>query len=367
MLRRRAIALGLISALSWTGAGFADEPAKPAPMGQPAIIKSEGVVHDLGPCCGGCEPAACGGLQAGIGFYYIKPVWDSNPALNTLNTGASFGGFDRGRIDHFSYDFDFAPLIWIGVSDGNVGARVRFWTFDESASLSRIDDSLDLIISSAAPLGINITSRGLLGGTETITAVGDLQLEVWDLEGTYTHQLCGFDITYFGGLRYVHLSQSYNAAVVGNNTGILLQALSSGHNLNVAGLTGGVETRRAIGCTGLAVYGSSRASLLYGHSRQTAVALDLTQEVEQGIGEGADTSREDLLPILEAELGVEYSANMGSSTLFIQAGLVGQVWFGAGNNSRSSSPDVLGPAAGGTISDDNLGFFGFVIAGGIRY
>lgn len=365
MVRRRALALGLISALSsWTGAALAAEPAQPAPMGQPAIIKQDGGIHDMGPCCGGCEPA-CGGLQAGIGFYYIKPVWDNNPALNTT---ALVAGFTRGRIDDFSYDFDFAPRVWIGINDGNVGARVRFWTFDDSASLARIDDdgagaAVLYNISSAAPLGISITSSGRVQAPQSVTAVGDLQVEVWDLEGTYTHQVCGFDITYFGGLRYVHMSQSYNAAIVEANTGILLQALSSGHNLNVAGLTGGVETRRALGNTGLALYGSSRASLLYGHGRQTAVALDFLDQT----GEGADASREDLLPILEAELGVEYSTCMGSSTLFVQAGLVGQVWFGAGNNSRSSSPDVLGPVAGGTISDDNLGFFGFAVAGGIRY
>jgi hypothetical protein len=364
MLRRRAVALGLISALSWTGAGFAQEPAKPAPMGQPAIIKGEGIVHDMGPCCAPCEPT-CGGLQAGIGFYYIKPVWDNNPALLTTTFD---GQFSRGRLDHFSYDFDFAPRVWIGISDGNAGARVRFWTYDNSASLSRIDDdaggAATSFISSAAPLGVSVTTTGIGQAPQSISAVGDLQLEVWDLEGTYTHQVCGFDITYFGGLRYVHMSQSYNAAVVNINDGVILQALSSGHNLNVAGLTGGVETRRALGCTGLAVYGSSRASLLYGHSRQTAVAINSVLETSS---EGADTSREDFLPILEAELGVEYSTCMGNSTLFIQAGLVGQVWFGAGNNSRSSTPDVLGPVGGGTVSDDNLGFFGISIAGGIRY
>ncbi len=365
MLRRRAVALGLISALSWTGAGFAQEPAKPAPMGQPVIIKGEGIVHDMGPGCAPCEPT-CGGLQAGVGFYYIKPVWDNNPALLTTTIDP---GFSRGRLDHFSYDFDFAPRVWIGISDGNAGARLRFWTYDDSASLSRIDDDAGgavLRISSAAPLGVSIGTTVTAQAPQSIAAVGDLQLEVWDLEGTYTHQVCGFDITYFGGLRYVHMSQSYNAAVVDTNTGLLLEALSSGHNLNVAGLTGGVETRRAIGCTGLAVYGSSRASLLYGHSRQTAVAITSGLGTET-LSEGADTSREDLLPILEAELGVEYSTCMGNSTLFIQAGLVGQVWFGAGNNSRSSTPDILGPVSGGTISDDNLGFFGLSIAGGIRY
>jgi len=364
MLRRRAVVLGLFSALTCVGASFAGDQAQPAQAPQPMVIKHQGIVHQHGPMCGDCCDAPAGGLQAGIGFYYIKPVWDSNPAIFT--TSNAIPGFARGRQDDFSYDFDFAPRVWIGFTDGDTGIRLRFWTYDDSASLTRIDDDISLTLSTAAPLGISLTSGGSAAAPQSLSTSGNLELEVWDLEGTYNHKVCGFDITYFGGLRYVHISQSYNAVLVNNNTGLVLQALSSGHNLNVAGLTGGLETRRALGCTGISLYGSSRASLLYGHGKQTAVAFGGVVEGQQ-TGEGADASREDLLPILEAELGVEYNTCLGGSQVFIQAALVGQVWFGAGNNSRSSTPDVLGPVAGGTVSDDNLGFFGFTIAGGIRY
>jgi hypothetical protein len=114
---------------------------------------------------------------------------------------------------------------------------------------------------------------------------------------------------------------------------------------------------------GLTLYGSSRASLLYGHGQQTAAS----NVNVFSFGEGADSSRDDLLPILEAELGAEWSSDMGGMRVFLQAALVGQVWFGAGNASRATSPDTLGPLAGGVEDDSNLGFFGITVSAGISY
>jgi hypothetical protein len=369
MKRRYALVLGLLSALSWVGSAAAGEPVQVAPAA-PVVVKTDAPVYgDHGPMCGDCCQPACGGsgINAGIGFYYIQPSWESNPAIYSY---LSNGGFLRARQDDFSYDYEFAPRVWIGFNSGDAGIRARFWRFDQSSSLSRIDNEADgnadfQFLNSAAPLGVVITTDGTQANPEALNTNSDLKLEVWDVEGTYNHKVCGFDITYFGGLRYVHLSQSYTANVVDSNTGTVLAALSSGHNINAWGITGGVETRRAIGCSGLSLYGSGRTSLLYGTGRQTAASL--VADLDNGDNQGGDASRDDLLPILEAELGAEFNRDMGGMNVFFQAALVGQVWFGAGNASRSTSPDVLGVLAGGTEDNCNLGFFGITISGGIRY
>jgi hypothetical protein len=367
----------------------AEQLPAPAPAPHAGAPAPAGPAHMLpdascGACgaCAACEmpsdccETGCGGhgLVAGVGFYYIQPSWESNPAIYSY---VSTNGFFRSRQDDFSYDYDFAPRVWVGFSSGNAGVRARFWHFEDDSSLSRLDNDVDgnafQFLRSASLLGVNIVTLGTNANPQTLNTESDLRLEVWDVEGTYTHTLCGFDITYFGGLRYVHMSQSYNANVVDTNTNTVLAVLSSGHNLNVAGLTGGFETRRNLGAMGLSLYGSGRSSLLYGSGRQTAASLNFAGlriaggPIYPNDNQGGDTSRDDLLPILEAELGAEWSGNMGGMNVFIQTALVGQVWFGAGNASRSTSGDVLGVLAGGTEDDTNLGFFGITISGGVRY
>lgn len=378
MKRRIALAFGFLSALSWVGAAAADEPIKsaPAPTTAPApvIIKDggEGAHHGYGHGADMGGDACCdhggggGGLNAGIGFYYIQPHFESNPAIFSYLNGRNVGDltFTRARQDDFNYDWDFSWRFWVGTSNcDGAGARLRFWRFEDDASSVGVDNIADLQLFSAAPLGVTIATSGGSGDPETLSANTDLKFEVWDLEGTYTHKVCSFDMTYFGGLRYVHLSQSYTASVRDTNSATLVSALSSGHNFNVWGITGGVESRRALGGMGLSLYGSSRASLLYGTAKQTAASLS---QVNQ-FGEGGDSSRDDLLPILEAELGAEWSSNVGGMDAFLQVALVGQVWFGAGNASRATSPDSLGVLRGGVEDDTNLGFFGITVSGGIRY
>jgi hypothetical protein len=360
MMRRFALALGL---LGWIGgAALAQEKitAAPTPAKQEAHAPAHGqIVYEPG-CMDCCQSHGGGGLTAGVGFYYVQPHWESNAAFYT---STAVDGFLVRAQEDFSYDYDFSPRASVAFTncDGS-GFRARYWYFEDDASTSAADGPLTTL-QSASPMDLSI----LAPQNGTLNTTSDLRLNVWDFEGTYDWKPDCWRVTFFGGIRYVHLSQSYEANAV-DATGAVVQVLTSGHNFNVWGPTGGIETRRPLGGMGLELYGSSRASILFGDGQQTTGVATLDAAGNAVNGAVGTSSRDDILPVLEAELGAEWSHECCSGMrAFVNVALVGQVWFGAGNAARASTPDVLGPLAGGVEDESNLGFFGITVIGGIAY
>jgi hypothetical protein len=67
-----------------------------------------------------------------------------------------------------------------------------------------------------------------------------------------------------------------------------------------------------------------------------------------------------LMPVGELEVGAEYGYQFGRARVFAQTGLVGQIWWGAGN--ASDTADNLS-----SDSSSNLGFIGLVFRAGVTY
>ena len=83
---------------------------------------------------------------------------------------------------------------------------------------------------------------------------------------------------------------------------------------------------------------------------------------------GAVYSRQDLMPIVELEVGFEWRGNVGPCELFLQTAIVSQAWFGAGNASRSNAAQVEFTAfRDAPIDDGILGFFGGTVMAGLRF
>jgi hypothetical protein len=387
MKRYATLSLGLLATLGWLIAAKAQEPlANPPKPANGATVYHYGGESCMTPHC--CEPEhRGGGLQAGVGFYYIQPHWDHNPAYLVLGTD-NLTRTVTSQQD-FDYDYEFAPRAWLGFTSCNgSGVRVRWWDYEDDASVTAQAQPFtgigtqQVLITPASPLGV-VSESFFATGTDTLTVNSDLQVTVWDLEGTYNHQAGCFLLTFFGGLRYVHLSQSYNAVLVendllvpqGNGNGNLenVSTLLSGHNFKGVGPTGGVESRTALGGMGLSLYGSSRVSVLFGTGKQSAFVNEPALIIDgigvEGLQQGGSFaslySRDDILPIVEAEIGAEWSGDVCGMRAFVQAALVGQVWFGAGNASRSTGPSFEVFYTGG--DDTNLGFFGGTIVAGVNY
>jgi hypothetical protein len=165
-----------------------------------------------------------------------------------------------------------------------------------------------------------------------------------------------------GGLRYVHLSQRYNAYTSSHIAGeeessTVADTLLSGTSFNGWGPVGSLEVRRVLGDGGLALYGKVRGSVLFGSSNQSAFRSEVETfsdgDVEVTNSNGF-INRSIVMSTIEGELGVEFRR----SQMFGQIGLVAQEWFNAGNASRSYPNDA---------TNNDLGFFGLVFRVGMNF
>jgi hypothetical protein len=300
-----------------------------------------------------------GGFLAGIGFYYVKPHWETNPAYTAVNNLVGGGNPTVIRAEEFDYDYDFAPLIWIGYTNAeDFGVRLRHWRLDFSQGYNLTNDGLTGI-DSAAPLGLQNLSTTL---GDQLAFESDLNIQVWDAELIQGFQACNWNFLLAGGVRYVHLSQSYNHFELPDNGvgNTLVDGGTSGHQIKGFGPTLAVEVRRPVGM-GLSVYGSARGSVIFGEAKQRS--FQMVNNLPSTI---ANSDRDDLLPISEYEIGAEFNREMSGMRFFAQAALVGQVWYGAGNAANNEMIPVL---VDPEVSDNssNLGLFGLRFAIGVNY
>jgi hypothetical protein len=291
-----------------------------------------------------------GGFVAGIGFYYLQPRWESNPAF-IVTIGQQVGpDLVLSRyVEDFSYDHEFAPRIWIGfVADDGLGVRARYWSFDADSSafgFNPVGFEGAVIIESPDVLGIG----SIPGQNDTdylLAANSNIELDVWDLEVTQTLDVKSWVLLGSAGLRYARIAQDYQAAVTrnflaGNGAPGDVDVVSGGHNFYGVGPTVAVEARRPLGL-GFTLYSSARGSLLFGTGKR--VAGRSLAGMDARFFESEVSSRDDFLPIGELEIGAEWATDLGWSRLFVQGAYVGQIWCGAG------SP---------TSESDNLAFSGF--------
>jgi hypothetical protein len=419
MQRRFAFALGALS-LGWlTGPVGAAEPAPlpstpqavalekpvaapPAPATPAPVTAAPVVLQPAEAAC--CNPECAHGshLIGGAGFYVMKAFPGNDPALTisttTFTTDVATGSITRtvtpGSIMDFDHKYEVAPIVWLGyVSDSGLGARVRWWHYDESNSLSAVNPQVgpvpppvngiltfnSLAISSASVLGLGpVTSFGSVDGPEQVLAANKIRLNVWDFEATQElHSGCWtFGVS--AGLRYAMLSQRYAATRLGF-TGVPPLAgqdgdgddvifadsnsLLANHSFNGAGPTASLDIRRPIGGRGLALYGTARGSILFGRNKQSAISLttfragetvDLAEDenIDTATGLSMAANHDQVMPVAEVEAGAEWSRQMGRVVPLVRVGIVAQSWFDAG-----SATSLTG----------DLGFFGLTFGAGLSF
>src|SRR5262249_2611660 len=70
----------------------------------------------------------------GVGIYYMQPVFESNPAINTQSL-IGVGPAVVANTRDFRWGWEVAPQAWIGYTNSNgLGVRFRYWQFDENSS-----------------------------------------------------------------------------------------------------------------------------------------------------------------------------------------------------------------------------------------
>lgn len=303
-----------------------------------------------------------GGWQAGAGVYYLRPYWETNPAYSVTRFDPPDSGNGVGKTENFDYSGQFAPLVWLGyVGESGLGGRVRFWTLSdkETKSAANPGPDEDYIIQSAAPLGVSLISP-FEGDAMKFTS--ELDVTVVDLEATQS--LRRNDWTFLGscGVRYTRLRQRYRATTTyffGES-----DFLHSDTRFEGVGPTGSLDILRQLGQSGFALHGGLRGSLLFGESEQTVNGTLLLTDESASLR----NANLDVLPVVETEIGVQWTHDRGGLRFFVDTSLVAQLWVGAGN---SANNEMLAPEAGGAhdVSDNgaNLGFFGGKFSAGVDF
>ncbi len=357
----------------------ANHPKKTVPLPAPRVTGGPVTGAPVtGGACVSCSSSFGGNFYGGIGFYFMQPYFDSNPAFSfttsrTTSTAAATTTTSITHTEDFSYDYELVPRLFAGYVGGNgLGAKVSWWRYDQSASMGFVSPGMVPAVtkdfnSLVAPGGpsipnfISSLASTTPGQDDILMGDSDIELDVWDFEITQTGQFGPWSLTASAGIRYTHLSQDYNAWLV--RTGLTggsvnSQVLRTSNVFNGAGPNVFFEGRRDIGGTGLAFYGNARAGLLFGTGRQTSF-----YEARGGIG-GSLISynqdpvlRDDPLPFLEGELAVEWAGcSIGGFLPTARLGVVGQNWFGAGNGSTFN-----------TDTGNDLGFLGLNFMIGTSY
>src|SRR5207249_3930340 len=105
--------------------------------------------------------------------------------------------------------------------------------------------------------------------------------------------------------------------------------IGTGHNINGAGPTAALEIRRALGNSGIALYASGRCSVIFGRGRtQSFHGIQETQQVIPRTGRVTTTTttstsfavngHDDVMPVSEVELGVEWAHKCGPARVFVK-------------------------------------------------
>src|SRR5262249_26261590 len=121
------------------------------------------------------------------------------------------------------------------------------------------------------------------------------------------------------------------------------QRLEYNQGFHGAGPTLAAEMHWRVRETGLAVYGNVRGSLIVGTSSQTTTIQRAFSDPTNITGGGSvlttdntQSSQNDVLPIADVEIGLEYGHRFGRTELFLRSAAVDQTYFGLGGPTSSS-------------------------------
>ena len=305
-----------------------------------------------GVCQQSCEQCCRGGWVGGVGVYVIKPHWTTNPAFAT--TVAS-GSVNVDSQTDFPYSYYATPLVWFGyVGENGLGARTRFWLFDQSSTTTFTNDGSASVIS-AAPL--NYLNSSTTAG-DVLTFTSGLRVDVIDFELTQTFQAGAFTGQLSAGGRYTRIEQTYHHVEAPLTT--LDDIVDSSHSFNGFGPSIGAEVRRPILDGGFSLYASGRGSILFGKSSQLATNINNNEVTNFG-----SYANWDVVPTLETEIGILWQRNTDRGRVFLDAGVVGIAFFGAGN--AANNQILLNSTDDQADKNATLGFFGFKLAAGMTY
>ncbi len=311
------------------------------------------------------------GFMGGASFYLLRPYISNNTAYITNS------GIGTPTPSTTSQDFDWAyrpaPAMWFGyTTESGLGIRARAFYFDQSPTTltTSLNPNTAATATITPPAGLSpvvgippvgFAAPGILlgggAGQDQLAFSSSLRIQTIDMEATYAWNLDSFALLFSGGGRYLQMSQNYNATLVNvPGTGASeYDALIAGHNFYGGGPTVALQCDWKVGSTGLSLYGLARGSVIVGTGRQDVFFSQVIIDPVLGNQDNQPSNRstfQQVIPIAELEVGVQYGLMVGRSEFFVRGAAVNQTYFGAGSS---------------TARDTNLSLFGVQFSTGLNY
>jgi hypothetical protein len=296
---------------------------------------------------GGTDANAPLGISIGGGAYFLVPFFSSNPAYytkaGTTTSQQNFGG--QGDVGGTGYINIALTPEW--------SVKARFWQINTNSS-----ESGSVGGTTVYDAGGNSTGLASSAGS-TASASSNLNINFYNFDLSRKWLFgAGSWVELSGGFAYVHMTQSYTLNVTDPVAGGSFYNAS--HNFNGFGPTVAFEGHYKIPCSDFGLYGSARATLLFGSSDQNYYS---STPVGSAAGSSSATA---ILPVGELELGGEWAHRFGRFTLSAQLGVVGQLWLNGG--AAGEGANLSGVNLGGQMSSPaNFGFIGGVARAGISF
>lgn len=282
--------------------------------------------------------------SVGFEWSFVKPRYSENVAFTSLVSDGN--STDAFTDTEFNYDLEFTPRVWLEIpASSSWSWRVSYWQFDEApaaTSASPVDAFDEITHPGFADVDISATIP-----TETFSATSSLNAYTIDLEALKQARLSGWQLGVGGGLRYASVDQTY-LAQLNDGAGDIGQ-IDYSQNLEGFGPTIFLSAKRPL-FERIQIVCAARGSLLFGDGQSNLFSSeDTTPSTTSRV-----TNREDLLPISEARLGLEWTSpkRPGSIQWMLSTAVEGQVWSNAGNASSETA---------------DLGFFGFNFGSGMMW
>ena len=255
------------------------------------------------------------GISFGYEFVFLRPRLPETDAF-VLNLPDGAGGARIVNQD-FDQDLEYGSRVWIEtVYRAGFGLRFRWLGVDNDSPTQTFTN----------PGGGAVVTTPFFDSTvadQNVRSLYQVDLNVFDLEGTRRVNRYGWTVTSGGGLRGADLDQRYSAFRTGpgDDTAARSKASFDGFGPLVF-----AELRRPIGGTGFAFLALGRASLLYGEREQTTTVASPAGTVVTHV------ENDQIVPVGEIQLGGEYSFWVNEATVFFtHAAWETQVWQGVGN------------------------------------
>ncbi len=247
--------------------------------------------------CDTC-PGFVGGIEAAI----LRP----RPGMSVSDLAI----LGVNAVPYHENEYEVTPRIWLGyVSESGLGARIRYWTFDE---------------------GLAQDAGTFTGGGETFIGCGMLRANTIDLETTQEIQWGRWGMNVGGGLRYGSIVQELS-------TQVIYPPAPENETLNQTGSFFGIgptlfaEFHRPIGDSGLGLVANLRGALLFG---QETNALTITNNLVVPPSTTPYLAKQDqAVGVAEIQMGLEWSRSLSQGRrVFAQALWEGQIWDGMQNS-----------------------------------